>query len=517
MLYFCGWQRLEQLENGIMVWEKMNVPPLSNILPLVDVAQWQKILWGGTIPILTILVAFILNIQLLITRMLKYKETAPAAYLKIPDPYTPFKSNLLHVIHAWSLLLLIITCYGMYIFYLKNNTQHSPDNVVLAYYDAIDFKEFEKAHSFINPESDLPLDQYMLQISVTDGLLSSYAKLDNIETITLKSTENTVSLKVDTEWITPLEKVEKTDYLTAIKHNGKWYVEPEEVETDLPPDQLFTENKTVFFNQGRRRISTEQTYHEDILKQPSLEILNARLVEFDHHYYIIGEVQNIDTVPADVVLNGSLYDNQNNLLASHNAKFVVKHKLMPKEISSFKINFEGIAWTSINDSIPKSFDPDQYTPVDFKNKPAIFNIQAAGNVANTDLYKGLSISDLNIDNGKIKGQLFNSGTQELTIPQLIISYFDQNKNLVWVDYNFVKDAVRPQRKQNFEFNLLTDAEINVLNNDMSNCYVNGLPNQDVAKKVVPTRNATFSAFQKTDNALYPYIKLETNAYIGNPK
>ncbi|MEP2969871.1 MAG: hypothetical protein ABJO82_10080, partial [Nonlabens ulvanivorans] len=157
------------------------------------------------------------------------------------------------------------------------------------------------------------------------------------------------------------------------------------------------------------------------------------------------------------------------------------------------------------------------TPVDFKNKPAIFNIQAAGNVANTDLYKGLSISDLNIDNGKIKGQLFNSGTQELTIPQLIISYFDQNKNLVWVDYNFVKDAVRPQRKQNFEFNLLTDAEINVLNNDMSNCYVNGLPNQDVAKKVVPTRNATFSAFQKTDNALYPYIKLETNAYIGNPK
>lgn len=516
MLYFCGWQRLEQLENGIMVWEKMNVPPLSNILPLVDVPQWQKILWG-IMPILTILVAFILNIQLLITRMLKHRETATAAYLQIPDEYTPFKSKLLHTIHAWSLILFIITCYGMYTFYLKNNTQHSPDNVVLAYYDAIDFKEFEKAHSFINPKSDLPLDQYMLQISVTDGLLSSYAKLDNIETITLKSTESTVSLKVITEWITPLEKVKKTDYVTAVKYNGKWYVEPEEVETDLPPNQLFTENKTVFFNQGRRRISTEQTYHEDILKQPSLEILNARLVEFDHHYYIIGEVQNIDTVPADVVLNGSLYDNQNNLLASHNAKFVVKHKLMPKEISSFKINFEGIAWTSINDSIPKSFNPDQYTPVDFKNKPSIFNIQAAGNVANTDLYKGLAISDLNIHNGKIKGQLFNSGTQELTVPQLIISYFDQNKNLVWVDYNFVKDAVRPQRKQNFEFNLLTDTEINVLNNDMSNCYVNGLPNQDVAKKVVPTRNTTFSAFQKTDNALYPYIKLETNAYIGNPK
>jgi hypothetical protein len=26
ILYFCGWHRLSQLENGIMVWEKLNVP-----------------------------------------------------------------------------------------------------------------------------------------------------------------------------------------------------------------------------------------------------------------------------------------------------------------------------------------------------------------------------------------------------------------------------------------------------------------------------------------------------------
>ena len=32
LLYFSGWQRLQQLENGIMVWEKLNVPPLSKII-----------------------------------------------------------------------------------------------------------------------------------------------------------------------------------------------------------------------------------------------------------------------------------------------------------------------------------------------------------------------------------------------------------------------------------------------------------------------------------------------------
>ena len=63
ILYFCGWQRLRQLENGIMVWERLNVPPMSSILPKDEVATWQKILWG-TMPFLTVLIAFILNIQL---------------------------------------------------------------------------------------------------------------------------------------------------------------------------------------------------------------------------------------------------------------------------------------------------------------------------------------------------------------------------------------------------------------------------------------------------------------------
>jgi hypothetical protein len=61
ILYFCGWHRLSQLENGIMVWEKLNVPPLSKVLPKEDVPRYQKLMWG-IIPILTVIIAFILNI-----------------------------------------------------------------------------------------------------------------------------------------------------------------------------------------------------------------------------------------------------------------------------------------------------------------------------------------------------------------------------------------------------------------------------------------------------------------------
>ena len=37
ILYFTGWHRLQQLENGIMVWERAGVAPLHSVLPKVDV------------------------------------------------------------------------------------------------------------------------------------------------------------------------------------------------------------------------------------------------------------------------------------------------------------------------------------------------------------------------------------------------------------------------------------------------------------------------------------------------
>ncbi len=81
ILYFCGWQRLRQLENGIMVWERLNVPPVSSILPKEDVPKWQKLLWG-IIPLLTVLIAFILNIQMLWVHALKTKTKETLVFLK---------------------------------------------------------------------------------------------------------------------------------------------------------------------------------------------------------------------------------------------------------------------------------------------------------------------------------------------------------------------------------------------------------------------------------------------------
>jgi hypothetical protein len=517
ILYYCGWQRLRQLENGIMVWEKLNVPPLSSILPKEDVGTWQKIFWG-IVPFLTVLIAFVLNIQMLLIRLLKTKPKAIPAYLNFKNNYAQFSRGVLKLIHIWSIILALIVCCGMYLFYIKNESHHSPENAILAYYDALDLKEFEKAHSLINPKSDLPIAQYMLEISVTDGLLSSYAKLDAIKTETISQTDSLASLKVFTNWITPLEKIKKTDYKTLVKIAGKWYIQPEDFDLDLPPDQLYSSNTTNYFNQGRRRITTEQTHHEDVLKQPVLEILSAKLVKFENHYAILGEVQNIDNVPADIVLKGTLYNDDNKYLATYNAKYHLKHKLMPKEVSSFRINFEGIAWSKTKDSIPKTFNPDEFTPIEFEEQPTKFNLQAAGNVSGSDLFKSTTANITAITDSHISGTLFNSGTKEVTIPQLLISYYNANKVLVWVDHLFVKEGIRQQRSQPFKYPLLTNETVRVINNDMTNCFVNGLPNENIADKIISDRilNHNNKELQAIDHPIFKFVKLEINTYIGNP-
>ncbi|GGF82261.1 hypothetical protein [Wenyingzhuangia marina] len=515
ILYFCGWQRLRQLENGIMVWEKLNVPPISVILPRVDVATWQKIHWG-TVPLLTVILAFLINSRTLLTRTFKTKKDSTIAYIKESYHYKKFSWKLVLFLHVWVLFLLIIVGFTCYSFYIKNDSQRSPENAILTYYDALDFKRFEKAHSLINPDSDLPIAQYMLQISVTDGLLSSYAKMDSIHINITERTDSTAVANIKTAWITALEKVNDSCIKTLVKKNGNWYINPEVINKDLPPDQLFVENKPTYFNQGRRRITTEQTYHEDVLKQPVLEILTAKLIKSNEQYSVIGEIQNIDNVPADVVLKGTLYNNNNELLATFNAKDQVKHKLLPKEITSFKIDFEGIAWLNLNETSPKTFNPDEFTDINLSDVPTKFDLQIAGNVSGSDLYKKVAISKLDIDSTKISGLLFNSGTAQATIPELIFTFYNKDKEPIYVDHTYVIEGIRQQRKHYFEYKIPQN-QSEIISSGMENCFVNGLPNKSIAGKIASQRNGDIHhPLIKINHLYFSYVKIEINNYTGVP-
>lgn len=518
ILYFCGWHRLSQLENGIMVWEKLNIPPLSKILPKEDVPVYQKLMWG-IIPLLTVIIAFVLNIQMMIYKALKLKSIPNPGFSNFAVSYDKFSEKLILLLHLWALIMVSFISIFIYQLYIQNATQISPKNVIKSYFDAIDFKEFEKAYSFINPQHKMSISQFMLETSVGDGILNSYAKLDAIDIRIVNQSKEKAKVVAKTKWVTPLEIIEKEYNLNVAQIKGKWFITPTKLDNDLPPDQFISNSGTGFFKQGRRAISTQQTYHDDVLKQPVLEILSAKLIKYNTEYIIIGEVQNVDNVPADVTLRATLYDKNNTKLASHNAKFVIKHKLMPKEITSFKVKFEDIAWLKKTDLKPTTFNPNESTPLEIKRIPATFDIQCAGNVAITDLYTQVALSNLETTSKTLKGTLFNYGIQEVTIPELLISYFNSNKELIYVDHFFVREGVRVQRKQYFNYTFLNLKKLTLLQSSLKNCFVNGMPNESISKTVVPNRNSKSEEeqLQSVKGNGFDYIKVEINNYIGNPR
>ncbi|RDY58434.1 hypothetical protein [Flagellimonas nanhaiensis] len=517
ILFFCGWQRLQQLENGIMVWERLNIPPLPKIIPKETVPNYLKVMWG-LIPLGTLILAFIFKIQFRWYDKLKENSRMHPFFGHTPK-YNGFTKLLYVISAAWAGAMLIVSILGIYLFYIHNSSQISPENVVKAYYDALDFKEFKRAHSYLAPNANVSLSQYMLEVSVTDGLLSSYAKLDSIGAQIENHSENTAEMQVFTKWITPLEKISRTYHHSLVKTQGKWFIKPKEKNHDIPPNQLITSNQTTYYNHGRRRITTQQTYHEDILRQPLLEIISSKLVKYKGRYSIIGELQNIDNVPADISLKGTLYNCKDKMLAQHDVKYHIKHKLMPKETSVFRIDFEGIAWSKMQDTLPTTFNPDEFTPVALDEEPVNFDLQCAGNVATTDLYKSVSMQNMTLQDDFIKGTLFNHGIEEVTVPQILVSYYGDRQNILWVDHKFLLEGIRVQRKQDFNLPKIDISKLKVIHESLDNCYVNGIPNQEVSQRFSTNKDASQKQDMLTplDGKGYDFIKIELNNYIGNPK
>ncbi len=516
LLYFTGWHRLSLLENGIMVWEKAGVAPLPSVLPKEEVALSLKLLWG-IIPFLTVIIALLLYLKTLWKRSTERVKKLPQYYdFKQKHKKAPqllYSSSLL-----WTAVLIILITGAGYIFYVTNTTQYAPENVVKAYYDAIDFKEFERAHSYIDPESDKSLSQFMLEISVSDGLLSSYAKLDSISVLIKHKTDTTAQGVVQSKWVTPLKEIYTQDHLYLTKKKNKWFILPQKVDPDIPPEQLLIQSGTTYYNHGKRAVTSEQTFHEDVLKQPVVEVLSARLVQRDSTYAIVGEIQNVDNIPADIAVTGALYTQDNKELARFNAKDVIKHKLLPKETTPYRINFEGTAWSGATEEKPTVFNPSMFTEINLLETPIHFEIQVAANVATTDLHQAVSLSKVQQEGNLITGFLFNPSMQEATIPQLLIGYYNTQKELLWVESRYLDESVRQQRKRPFSETLYTAHLPSKLNSGLATASVNGLPNQSISDKVVPNRNdaGTNTAFIKIENKPYAYIKIITNTYVGNP-
>ena len=479
LLYFTGWQYLQQLENGIAIWERPDVAPLPSILPQKQIPDYQRMIWG-IVPIsVLILVVLTKLISFLYRQYFNIDKTAIVPYRSLSDVWS------IHLLWIGFMLCVFMGTTGFMTYH--NQDRVSPDNLIKAYFHAIDYKYFEKAHDYYDQENRKSIDQFMLEISLEDGILASYAKLDSIA-IDYKSGKRDDELiaEVSAHWITALMTYD-TEHTLRLKKKGRnWVLLPEGVEKRIPADQFIQRQELSYFNQGRRKAIVDLTEREDILDRPKIDIISSSLVRMDSSYHVIGEVVNIDNDPSYITVSASLYDANDNELVSYNAKDIIVHNLLPRERTPFRIDFESTQWTN---GSGQTFNPTEFNPMSFDNPPVKFVVNVKSVVNDKKQYKSTGLKNVVIGEEKISGELVNYGTREINIPHIIAAYY-KNGEIVWVENNYLPRGIRPQRKKAFEFGKAdidvvktvgTGTDENLIINGTSRMYVEN-PNRNKKQK-----------------------------------
>jgi hypothetical protein len=197
-------------------------------------------------------------------------------------------------------------------------------------------------------------------------------------------------------------------------------------------------------------------------------VLSARLVKHAERYSVVGELINTDSDPADVTVTAFLRDKAGEELVRYNAQEGMVHKLLPKEVTPFRVDFEGVAGAVLSDTLDlKKFKPGAFTPPAITRPVGSFDVYAKAVVTSHDLSRDLTLQNLQVrvapdGTARLTGQLLNTGTHEATIPHVLLTYYDEHNQVVWVDHIYIRDAVRPQRMQPIDIPLTPYADVQLI-------------------------------------------------------
>ncbi len=495
LLHFSGWVSLGQLENGIEVWERADIPPLPAELPTREVAPWQRIMWG-VIPPTAMVSAVIVLIWTFLGRpgvkrdeeidwvrqerrlvigplvsldnVLRKSENTlgrvpPHRRVKkagsvsakglafvrgLADRKVKRRTRLARI----AVMLVLIGWWPVRIT-TADAYVPSPERTAEGYYDDLDFRRFESAYARLDPNTRPEYELWRLQLSVNGGLLASYAKLDRLTVETIESAGGEAIVEADLLYITALDWYPVVEQLEMIERDGEWYVVPDEPSLYIPPDQL-SRSATVDYEQaGRTRVIDANPDQTDIQDRPDLHIRTARLVEYEGRPVVVGEVMNVDVDPADMTVYAILRDEDGEQIVRYNATERILHTLNPGESTPFLIEFEEVAA-----GVDLEFNPLDFHPIVLDEEIATVEVYARAVVTSDNLYRGLQVNHLALEEGDgdqltIEGELRNDGVREATIPIVLFSFLDADGEVGWVEHTYVDIAVRPQRTQAFTFDL----------------------------------------------------------------
>lgn len=407
LLYYSGWNRTIRLENGIMVWEKGNISTIQPIQPKVLHPLLKKA-WG-IFPLSSLVLAFLLTLWYL--KRIKEKDytaTVPESSDQLPVTIT-YLSSLLPLVFSTS--FLINQVYEL----LLVKEQDTPKNAIVNYYNHLDFQRFEKAFHFFEPSPTYPLDQYLLEKSVTDGgLLPSYAKLDSIHTRELFRSKDAARIQVYTRWRTSLGFREKKDTMQLIRQERKWYLLPPSYTPEIPEEQVRSYTYTLFKRQGKRVISSFPTVKDDRVKKPFAVFRQVNLIRNENANFITGELLNADDVPVNLALRVQVLFKDNSSRTYYPGTHF-QYNLAPKASTFFQVDIDN---SRLLDSL-QIRSVSVYCDTDISERGYIHGGTP-----------GYSVTALKNNRVQIHTSLYNELPTEINIPGVLVAEKDR-QGTIW--------------------------------------------------------------------------------------
>jgi hypothetical protein len=294
---------------------------------------------------------------------------------------------------------------------------------------------------------------------VINGLVASYARLDRIETISIEVTGDEAVVDSELIYLTALDehRVRATDRLSRV--DGRWALQPHEVDISIPPDQLVSRPSVGYVSQGRRRVTDETTLYQDVIDRPEIHIRSSRLVEYQGQLSVVGEIRNDDVDPGYVTVSAELLDADGVVLTQYAAATGAVHTALPGEVVPFRIDFEGVAGLVDNGdgndlalAREIAFEPGGRTPLVLDpGRIAEVRVAAKAVVTALDLDRSLTAQHVVVEPGQdtLTGEIRNDGLAEVTVPHVFLTLRDERGEVGWVHDVFVSDAVRSQRSVPF--------------------------------------------------------------------
>ena len=467
LLYFTGWHSLGLLDNDVQVWERSDVPPLPAAIPAQVYPGWQRLMWG-TLPIgslfITAVVFFLSSLRFPFTLMHKpvIKDIVRSRFIQFiltaerqePQPSSEdwqlWKKLWRRIFHSTGitprLLRLVYISVGLAsfltIWFVAANTYreqvNSPENVILSYYDALDFKHYSTSYNYL--DTDLTREEYLRWLSLRGGILSSFAKLENLHMKVKYHSKSQADAFVSTDWLTALGSYTIDDEWKLQKVNGDWRLVLD-VATPPNPREILVSTADVDFYidlplntldataltrsvLDRALLSVSPiavTYMPEVPIGFEPEAYDAGRIEgrFEGLISVVGAVTNHSPAPVHVTITAILRDADDKRLAEMNVMDLMLHQLWSEETTPFRVDFAGAAASEILD-----LDMIDSVEIIAKGIPTSFNLD-----------RSLIMIEPNL--------LYNAGLELVDIPRILTTFTDDKGTPLWVESTYLERAIAP--------------------------------------------------------------------------